>query len=126
MEKETFGSFFSSVKEHSVSWLEAKKNAYMLKAIRLVSKMAGNLTWFIVSLFLFLLFSVFIGLTLGFWLSSLTGSYVAGFGIVTGLIVLMIVLLTLLKRKIFIDPMIRKFIRLSKEEWKDKEEASTN
>jgi hypothetical protein len=126
MEKETFGSFFSSVKEHSVSWLEAKKNIYTLKAIRLASKIAGNFAWLIVSLFLFLLFSVFIGLTLGFWFSSLTGSYIAGFGIVTALILLKIVLLTVLKKKIFIDPVIRKFIRLSKEEWKDKEEASTN
>ncbi|MEK7225874.1 MAG: hypothetical protein AAB221_09350, partial [Bacteroidota bacterium] len=104
MEKETFGSFFSSVKEHSQNWFESRLTIYKLKGIRLLSKIAGNFTWLIISLFLFLLFSVFAGLTLGFWLSNYTGSYTIGFGIVTLLILLKIVLLTIFRKKIFINP----------------------
>ncbi|NOT50220.1 MAG: hypothetical protein HOP10_02975 [Chitinophagaceae bacterium] len=125
MEKETFGTFFSSVKEHAENWVEAKKNIYKLKGIRLLSLLAGNFSWLVISLFLLLLFSVFIGLTLGFWLSSLTGSYITGFGIVTLLIAVKILLLAALKRKIFINPIIRMIIKQCQQELEKKEDTST-
>ncbi len=124
MEKETFGTFLSSIKEDSQKWFETRVNIYKLKAIRLLSKITGNLAWFIISLFLFLLFSVFFGLTLGFWLSSYTGSYITGFGIVTLLILLKIVLLTVFRRKFFINPMIRMMIKQAYGELHKEEEES--
>lgn len=124
MEKETFGTVFSSVKEHSQNWVDAKMKVYQLIAIKLLSKLAGNLTWFIISLFLFFLLSVFIGLTIGFWLSNYYGSYTVGFGIVALLILLKIVLLAVLRKKIFINPMIRKIIRQANSEWKEEEPES--
>ena len=126
MEKASFGTFFSSVKQHSENWVEAKTSLWKLKGIRLVSKLAGSLTWLIVSLFLFLLFSVFIGLTLGFWLSNYTGSNVMGFGIVTLLIMLMILLLAAFRKKLFINPMIRKMIKKAYSDLKEEEEPQNN
>ena len=121
MESETFGTFFNNVKEHSQNWFETRVNIYKLKVIRLLSKLAGNLAWLIISLFLFLLFSIFIGLTLGFWLSSHLGSYTAGFGIVTLLILVKISLLAIFRKKLFINPMIRIMIKQSYYELQEEE-----
>ena len=121
MEKETFGTFFSSVKEHSENWLDARTRIYQLKGIRLFSKIAGKFVWLIISLFLFLLFSTFIGLTLGFWLSHYTGSNVIGFGIVALVILLKIVLLTAFRRELFINPIVKKMINRAYNEFKQEE-----
>ena len=123
MEKETFGKFFSSVKEQSQQWMQARLNLYKLKAIRLFSKIAGNFAWLIISLFLLLLFSIFVGLTLAFWLSSYTGSYIIGFGIVTLLILLKIALLALFRKKLFINPIIRIMIKQTYSVLKDEKET---
>ena len=126
MEKETFGTFFNTAKEHSQNWIEARLNVYKLKVIRLLSKIAGNFSWLIISLFLFLLFSMFIGLTIGFWLSSYLGSYTAGFGIVSLLILLKIGILAAFRKRLFINPMIRLMIKQSYNELKEDEEIKNN
>src|SRR5688500_2377526 len=126
MEKETLGTFFSSVKEHSETWFGAKARIYKLKGIRLFSKIAGNFTWLLISLFLFILFSVFIGLTLGFWLSNYTGSYVFGFGIVTLLILLKIFLLAAFRKKLFINPVIRIMIKKAYSEFEEEEDSKND
>jgi hypothetical protein len=126
MEKETFGTFMHAAKEHSRNWFETRLNLCKLKGIRLFAKMAGNFTWLIISLFLFFLFSVFAGLTLGFWLSSYLGNYTAGFGIVTLLIMLKIGLLALFRKKLFINPVIRKMIKQSCNEFSEEEGNKNN
>ena len=115
-ESETLGSFFKTVKEDAKNWMDIRVNIYKLKATKLFSKIAGNLAWFIISLFLFLLFAVFAGLTAGFWLSQVTGSYPIGFGIVTAVIVIKIALLAAFRKKLFINPIIRMMIDQSSDE----------
>lgn len=122
MEKKTFGYFFTDAKEHASAWFESRVDLYKLKAIRLASKVAGNLVWLIISLFLFFFLLLFIEITIGFWLSSYFGSYTAGFGTVALLILVKIGLLTIYKRQLFINPIIKKMIRESWDEFKaDKE-----
>lgn len=125
MEKETLGTFFNDVKDHSQKWVETKLNVYKLKGIRFFSRIAGNFAWLIISLFLFFILSVFIGLTLGFWLSDYFGSYTAGFGIVTLLILMKIALLAIFRKRLFINPIIRAMIRRSSEELKDDEQSKS-
>ena len=122
MDKETFGTIFSSLKKHAEDWLTTRLAIYKLKGIRLVSKIAGNLTWVLISLFLFFLFSVFFWLTLGFWLSHYTGSHVTGFGIVSLAVLLKIVLLAAFRKQLFINPMIRKMIKKAYNELQEEEE----
>jgi hypothetical protein len=52
---------------------------------------------------------------LGLWLSDITGSYIAGFGITTGIILLLIILLTLFRKAFFVNPIIKAFISQSEE-----------
>lgn len=92
-------------------WVETQVNIQKLKMVKTSSKMAGNLIWMIVLLFLGSLFIIFLGITAGYWLSQLTGSFTIGFGIVTGIILMIIIVLVSLRRKLFIDPVMRKMIR---------------
>lgn len=112
-EAENFGSFFRENKQLAKDYIDARLEIFRLGLIRILSKSAGYLIWVILSLFLFFLFLIFAGLVLGFWMSSLTGSYVAGFGITTGILLLVIVLLALFRRQLFVNPIIRMVINLA-------------
>ncbi len=92
-------------------WVETQVNIQKLKMVKTSSKMAGNLIWMIVLLFLLSLFVIFLGITAGYWLSEITGSYVKGFGIVTSIIFIKIIVLVLLRKKLFIDPVMRRMIK---------------
>jgi hypothetical protein len=109
-ESESFGSFFKENKKLVREYVEIHLERYKLKLIQVFSKSAGFLFWIIISLFLFLLFSIFFGLVIGFWLSEITGSYILGFGITTIIIALKILLLTAFRKKLFVDPIIRNII----------------
>ena len=108
---ETIGSFFSENKKLVKDYLDARLEIYKLKLIRIISKSAGYFVWMIISIILVFLFSIFLGLVAGFWLSELTGSYVLGFGIVTLIILVKIIILASLRNKLFVDPVIRNIIR---------------
>ncbi len=92
-------------------WVETQVTIQKLKMVKTSSKMAGNLVWMIVLLFLLSLFVIFLGVTAGYWLSEITGSYVKGFGIVTGIFFIKIIVLVLLRKKLFIDLVMRRMIK---------------
>ena len=113
---ENLGSFFKENKKHLKDYLETRVDIFRLKMIRIFSKSAGYFIWIIVSLFLLWLFIIFMGLVTGFWLSSVTGSYTKGFGITALIILLLIILLALLRRVLFVNPIIRAVIKNANEE----------
>jgi len=115
-ESENFSSFFKENKNLAKEYLETKLEVYKLGLIRISSKTAGYLIWAIISFFLLWLFIIFIGLVAGFWLSKITGSYVYGFGIVAVVILIKMLLLTLLRKPLFINPIIRAVIHNANEE----------
>lgn len=119
-ETASFGSFLNDNKKLAKEYIDTKLAIYKLQLIRSFSKSAGYLVWMIVSFFLFWLLIIFGGLVTGFWLSELTGSYTKGFGITTLLIVALIILIALLRKTIFINPIIRTLIHKAAE---DKEEG---
>lgn len=115
IEKENLGSFLRENKELVKEYIDKRLEIFKLKMIRLFSKSAGYLIWIIVSLFLFFLLMTFIGLVIGFWLTKVTGSYVEGFGYTSLIMLAVIILLALLRKTLFINPMIRLMIRRSTE-----------
>ena len=58
-----------------------------------------------------LVFLVFACVTIGFWLSSIFGSYIVGFGYTTGIIAIITLLLFLGRKQLFINPIIRLIIK---------------
>lgn len=118
---ENLGSFFRENKKLVKDYLDTRLAIYRLRGIRLLSRMAGYFIWIIISLFLVLLLFTFGGLVTGFWLSSLTGSYVMGFGITTILIAVVIVILALLRKQLFVNPIIRAMISQASDETEPEE-----
>jgi hypothetical protein len=114
-EQENLGSFFKENTKLLRDYFETRMKIYRLRALRLLSKSAGYFIWLIISLFLFFLFIIFLGVVVSLWLSNLTGSYIAGFGITTGIIFVLIIVLALFRKTLFVNPIIKAFISQSEE-----------
>lgn len=121
-ESENLGSFFKENKQLAKDYLYTRGMIYKLKLIRIFSKSAGYFIWIIISLFLLSLFIIFLGFTLGFWLSEITGSYAKGFGLTSLVVLVVITVLAWLRKKLFVDPFIRKIINDADEEIEIKNE----
>lgn len=107
---DNFGSFFQDNKKLARDYFDTRLDIFRLKMIRAFSKSAGYLIWILISVFLVFLFIIFLGITTGFWLSSITGSQTAGFGLTTLLILVFILIIALLRRVLFVNPIIRNII----------------
>lgn len=92
-------------------YVQTRLEILRLQGIRAFAQAAGTLIWVILLLFLLFMFLIFTGLVLGFWFSSLFESYVAGFGLATGVLLLTGMLLTKLRKVLFINPIIRIMVR---------------
>lgn len=115
-EFDSFGSFFRENKKLVKDYFDTRLDIFRLKMIRVFSKSAGYLIWILISVFLLFLFIIFLGITTGFWLSSLTGSYTRGFGLTTLILLLLIVVLALLRKVLFVNPIIRNIIHRAADE----------
>ena len=113
---DNLGSFISENKAVLKEYLETRMEIYRLQSLRIFSKSAGYFAWIIVSLFLAFLILIFGGLMLGYWFSSMLGSYVKGFGLMTLLLVVLFVLLALFRKSLFVDPVVQSIIQKSREE----------
>ena len=113
--QENLGSFFKDNARLIREYFETRMRIYRLRAIRMISRSAGFFIWIVISLFLLFLFIIFLGIVLSLWLSDLTGSYIAGFSITTGFILLVIILLAAFRKNLFVNPIIKGFIRQSQE-----------
>lgn len=105
-----FGTYIKENKELLQRYVETRIEILRLKFIRSSSKAIGSLIWLIVLLFLLFLFLIFTGLTIGFLFAEITGSNVLGFLIATGFILLFALLISLFRKKLFINPVVRLLI----------------
>lgn len=114
--------FFEDSRKLIRDWIDAKLKIYKLRMVKVVSAIGGNLVWMIILLFLASLFIIFAGVTTGYWLSEILGSYVKGFGIVTLFILLLMILLVIFRKALFINPVIKILIRQVMKEEKEEDE----
>lgn len=121
-EQENLGSFFKENTKLIREYFEMRMKIYRLRALRLLSKSAGYFIWLIISLFLLFLFIIFLGVVVSLWLSNVTGSYVAGFGITTAAIFILMIVLALFRKALFVNPIIKAFISQSEENINDEVE----
>ena len=117
---DNLGSFISENKNILKEYVETRMEIYRLQSLRIFSKSAGYFAWIFISLFLAFLILIFGGLMLGYWFSSMLGSYVKGFGLVTLLLVVVFVLLALFRKQLFVDPVVHSIIQRSREEEEEK------
>jgi len=119
---DNLGSFISENKAVLKEYLETRMEIYRLQSLRIFSKSAGYFAWIFISLFLAFLIVIFGGLMLGYWFSSMLGSYVKGFGVITLLLIILFVLLALFRKSLFVDPVVQSIIQRSREEETQEEE----
>lgn len=111
MRYESIGSFFTDTKDMLYHYAETRAQLFKLQAARIMSKLIADVIWMIISIFLVFVLIIFGGITLGFWLSSVTGSYISGFGYTALGILFIIIMLAILRKKLFLNPIIRISIR---------------
>jgi len=119
---DNLGSFFSENKALLKEYIETRMEIYRLQSLRIFSKSAGYFVWMIISLFLVFLILLFGGLMIGFWLSELFHSYAKGFGLIVLLLIVLFILLGLLRKILFVEPVIQAIIQKSREEAEEAEE----
>jgi hypothetical protein len=115
-QKEDLGSFFRDNKNLATNYFETRLEIFRLQILATLSKSAGYFIWVIISLFLISLLFQFLYAIAGFWLSELTGSYLKGFGLVALVIHLKIVVLTVFRKNLFVNPIIRSIINHNEKE----------
>jgi len=120
-QSENLGSFFQENKSVLKEYIETRLEIFRLQAIKISSKSAGYLVWIIVSLFLLFLITLFLGMTLGYWLSSLMDSYVKGFGLTALLMIVVFIVFAIFRKKLFVNPIVQAIISNSMEETIDNE-----
>jgi hypothetical protein len=109
-ENESIGSFLKENKSLAKDYLETRLEIFRLSGIRMASKSAGYLVW------------LFVGVTIGFWLSKITDSFILGFGIVAVALILLFVILTVFRKKLFLDPLMQVILDRASEEIDEEEE----
>lgn len=112
-DSDNLGSFMTQSGDLLREYLDTRLEIYRLLGIRSFARSAGFLLWIVIAIFLLFLILIFAGLVTGFWLSGLTGSYVLGFGISCLILVVLFVLLALLRKVLFVNPIIRSLLRKS-------------
>ncbi len=103
--------FLEENKAQINEYIELRIQLFSLQFIRKSSTIAGMLIWLMVLGAMAFLISIFAGLTLGWWLSSIFNSPVIGFGLTTLILGFITLILVLLRKQLFIHPIIRIIIR---------------
>jgi hypothetical protein len=113
---ENLGSFFAENKKLLKDYLETRISLLKLQGVRTLSKSGGVILWALIAVFFSFLILLFAGLVLGFWFSSLTGSYIKGFALATTVYIVVFILITIFRNTLFVNPMIQKIISKSGED----------
>jgi putative superfamily III holin-X len=103
--------YFTETKESLRAYVEDKLLLLKLQATDKVSKAAASFATIFLATILGIVFLVLLGITGGFFFSSLTGNPVSGFGIMTGIYLVLIVLVVVVLKKKIESSVINAIIR---------------
>ncbi len=113
MEQQHEPDFFSETKDLLKKYVSDRIALVKLLAIEKVSTIAAGVAAGVVLAILGLFFLVFLSITLGFFLAGLLSSNTAGFGIVAGFYLLLIIIIIAFGKKIFGNMVTKKIIQNS-------------
>ena len=103
--------FLEENKAQINEYVELRIQLFSLKFIRKTASIAGMLIWLLFLGAMGFLICIFAGLTLSWWLSGIFNSQVIGFGLTTLILGVLTLILILLRKQLFIHPIIRIIIR---------------
>ena len=114
--EQTIVEFLLSNKKLLQEYVELRIDIFKMELLCTNAKTSGIIVWLVVSLFMLFLILLFAGFTLSFWLADLLHSNTAGFAVTTGILVLFTLLITLFRKAIFINPVIRIILKQNSDE----------
>ncbi|HVX27491.1 MAG TPA: phage holin family protein [Parafilimonas sp.] len=105
-------NFFKDTKQKLEQYIQQRILLLRLQATEKISKIASAIITSILLVIVLLFVLFFASITAGFWLSDLTNSLIAGFGIVALFYLLVFLFIIIFLRKILQSMFINKLIRL--------------
>jgi hypothetical protein len=120
-----FQSFLEETKEILKNYLEARINLLKLHLAGKLSKALGVFFTLIMASFLFFFIIIFLGMVVGFWMGSVTGSLAIGFLISTGIFTLILGILVIFRKPLFQVPIVNVILSVLMEEFDDEEREFT-
>jgi hypothetical protein len=106
-----FGNFIQDNKSLLRDYVDTRTELFKLQAIRMSSKTFSILVVVGIVSLLVMFVVFFLGISLSYWFSGLLGSNVQGFALTGGIFILLLLLVILLRKPLFQNPMIRMIIR---------------
>lgn len=107
----SFSGYFSENKTLLKEYLEVRVKLLKLQVIKGLSRSLSTFFTVLVVGSLSLLVFLFLGLTFSFWVADLTGSLISGFAAGAGLFFILLLLVIILRKPLFMSPLIKVFIR---------------
>lgn len=107
----SFSSYYSESKDLLKEYVEVRIKLLKLQLIKALSRSLGMLfAMMVVSFFAFLVI-LFLGFSFSAWIGELTGNMALGYAAGAGLFFIFLLLVILLRKPLFMNPLIRVFIR---------------
>lgn len=105
-------NFFKDTKEKLQQYVQQRILLLRLQVTEKASRIASTIITTVLIIVVGLFLIVFASITAGFWLASITGSLIAGFGIVALFYFLVFLFIIIFLKKILQNLFINKLIRL--------------
>ena len=105
-------SFFEDTKIKLQQYIQQRILLLQLQATDKISRIASSVISVILLIVVLLFMLLFASITAAFWLTSVTGSFIAGFGIIALFYLLVFLFILIFLRKMLRNLFINKIIRL--------------
>lgn len=108
---EDIGSFLQENKDMIRDYVDTRAELFKLQAVRMTARTVSMLAVVGIVAMLSLFVVLFLGMSLSFWLGTLLQNQTAGFAITGGLFILLLILVILLRKSLFLNPLTKAIIR---------------
>jgi len=108
---EDIGGFLQENKDMIRDYVDTRAELFKLQAVRMTARTVSMLAVVGIVSMLALFVVLFLGMSLSFWLSGVLNNQVAGFAITGSLFVLLLALVILLRKPLFLNPLVKAIIR---------------
>ncbi len=121
MSEQSFGTYAKEFKKDISSYIDLKLEYSKLILYEKIARISAiSISSLVVLFFSFFVF-LFVSISIGFYLGEKTGSNALGFGIISLLFLLILMIILLFKKKYIENTISEKFIEILMEEHEDKE-----
>jgi hypothetical protein len=121
-DKETFSGFIRENRALLKEYLELRMDLFKLQGVRMISRSFSVLVVAVIVALMGLFVLLFLGIAFAWWIAGLTGSNIVGFASAGGLFMLLLILVIVLRRPLFQNPLIRLFIEESVSDPEDQDD----